>query len=140
MHELDLELKELVIKSPITGMVTAIHYQPGQIVPEGEPILAVSDPIGKYIISYVRQDQRLNPVVKGTVYVRGMAQNSPQMKTFVTKVGARIEKVPLHQRRDSRRTEWGLPVKIEIPTGLKLRPGELLDVAFKTKTSFFTTN
>jgi hypothetical protein len=28
--------------------------------------------------------------------------------------------------------EWGLPVRIAIPAGLQLRPGELVDVAIKT--------
>jgi hypothetical protein len=43
-----------------------------------------------------------------------------------------VEAVPPHQLRDPKTVEWGLPVRIVLPTGAILRPGELVDVTFKT--------
>jgi hypothetical protein len=41
-----------------------------------------------------------------------------------------VEPVPAHQLRDPKVLEWGVPVRITVPAGLTLKPGELLDVAF----------
>jgi multidrug resistance efflux pump len=137
IKELQIEIDQLTVYAPISGMVTAIYFTPGQVVEAGQPILAVSQDEGQYIVSYIRQDQKLSPREGDEVFVRAMAQGSLQLPTQVTKVGVRIEKVPGHQRRDPRMEEWGLPVKIKIPPKMVARPGELIDVTFRTKISFF---
>ena len=54
-----------------------------------------------------------------------------KVRTWVEHVGAQVEPVPPHQLHDPRVLEWGLPVRIAIPPGLSLRPGELVVVTFR---------
>jgi hypothetical protein len=50
--------------------------------------------------------------------------------TLVERVGPQIASVPQHHLRDPKVPEWGLPVRIPVPSALKVKPGELVDVAF----------
>jgi hypothetical protein len=46
-----------------------------------------------------------------------------------------VELVPEHQRslHDVNQWEWGLPVWIRVPEGGDFRPGELVDLRFRTR-------
>ena len=46
----------------------------------------------------------------------------------IEEIGSAFEAVPPHQLRAQSIMEWGLPVRIRIPAGLELHPGELVDV------------
>ena len=52
----------------------------------------------------------------------------------ITRVGPQVLPVPVHQLRDPKFQEWGVPVSIDVqglPPGMRLRPGELVDIALK---------
>jgi hypothetical protein len=51
--------------------------------------------------------------------------------SHVETVGARIELVPEHQLADPKRPEWGLPVRVVLPSATGLKPGELVGLVFK---------
>jgi multidrug resistance efflux pump len=132
MRQLKIQIEGLAIRAPITGTINAIHGWPGQLVRAGEPIVTVAATHGQYIVSYVRQDQRLNPEVGSavSVYIRGI--RSQPMTATVERLGPQFLPIPRHQRRDPSVREWGLPVRITLPGGLDVRPGELVDLVFKT--------
>jgi hypothetical protein len=90
---------------------------------------------GQYIVSYVRQEQRLKPVVGMKVDVRVRTVPRQTSVSKIDEVGPQVEPVPSHQLRDPRVPEWGLPVRIGIPDGMLLKPGELVDVALKVRSA-----
>jgi multidrug resistance efflux pump len=131
------QIDALVIRAPASGHISAIYRWPGENVRRGDPIVAIAVQGGGYparepcIVSYVRQDQRIRPVEGMTVEVRVRAAASRPVATTVEQVGPQIEPVPLHQCRDPKLPEWGVPVRIRIPEGFLGRPGELIDITFK---------
>ena len=132
VRELELQIAAMSIRSPISGKVCAILRHPGEAVRAGEDILVIAAGRGRHIITYVRQYERFRPQVGMPVIVRPRSGPARTLKSHVARVGPQVEEVPPHQRLDPARLEWGLPVLIALPPGANLRPGELVDIAFKT--------
>jgi multidrug resistance efflux pump len=140
VRELEVILPALEIKSPIAGYIVPttqannapvqpILAMPGQQVKAGTVLFTIAADEPEYIVSYVRATQRLLPEVGMTVAVR--PRNGRQVAhAAVERVGPQVELVPSHQIRDQRVMEWGLPVRIQVPQSLQLRPGELVDLKF----------
>jgi multidrug resistance efflux pump len=140
IKELEVILPALEIRSPIAGYIVPttlssnapvqpIATMPGQQVRAGTVLFTVAAEEPEYIVSYVRPTQRLQPQVGMTVAVRPRRGNQVAHAT-IDRVGPQVELVPSHQVRDQRVMEWGLPVRIQVPRVLQLRPGELVDLKF----------
>lgn len=132
LEELQVQLESLVVRAPLRGTICAIHGWPGQQVRAGDPIFTVAADEGRYIVSYVRQEQRIRPAVGMPVAVRIRGSRTAPVKSLVERVGPQVELVPPHQLRDPKLQEWGQPVCIQVPRQLYLRPGELIDVTFQS--------
>ncbi len=130
MDELQVRIDGLEIRAPISGTICAIHGWPGQSLRAGDPVVTVAADQGRYIVSYVRQEQRLQPKVGMPVWLRVRGSGNRLVKSVVQRVGPQVETVPLHQQRDPRVQEWGQPVCIQPPENLELRPGQLIDIRF----------
>jgi multidrug resistance efflux pump len=133
LEELLVQVGTLQIRAPFSGTIAAIHAWPGQNVRLGDPIVTLAADHGRYIVSYVRQEQRVQPAVDGLVDIRARLPGAKPVTAVISRVGPQVELIPPRQRRDPARLEWGLPVRIDLPSELVVRPGELLDVQFKKK-------
>jgi multidrug resistance efflux pump len=131
-RELELQVKALEIRSPIDGTVVAIVRWPGQAVRAGDPIATIAAEQAQYIVGYIRQQQRFQPTVGGAVDIRLRSNPTEAIAGFVDRVGPQVESVPAHQLRDPRVSEWGLPVRVVLEGQRELRPGELVDLKFRT--------
>ncbi len=129
--ELVLQVENLQIRAPISGVISEIFSWPGQYVRAGDPVLLIAAPAGRYIVSYVREDQRFRPTVDTPVQVRLRAPNSQRIATHVERIGPQFVLIPEHHRRDPGVAEWGLPVRIALPCKWTARPGELIDVTYE---------
>ena len=132
IRELELEIDSLEVRAPISGTVCAIHSWPGQRVRAGDPIVTLAAEHGRYIISYVRQEQGFRPRRGMAVAVRLRLPGARPVDTVVERVGAQVELIPPRHCRDPAVPEWGQPVRIVSPRDLPLRPGESVDVTFQT--------
>ena len=142
IRELEVILPALEVRSPIAGYIVPttlasnapvqpIATIPGQQVRAGTVLFTIAAEEPEYIVSYVRPTQRLQPEVGMTVAVRPRNGKANQVAhAMVDRVGPQVELIPSHQVRDQRVMEWGLPVRIQVPHVLQLRPGELVDLRF----------
>ncbi len=126
-----LQVKALLVRSPLAGTVTAIHCWPGQNLRIGTPIMTIAAREGQYILGYVRQERGIRPRVGMNVDVKVRSLPRRSVASVVQQVGPQVEPVPLHQLRDPKIPEWGTPVRIVLPETLDLRPGELVDLVFR---------
>src|SRR5262249_15406003 len=53
--ELEMMLRPVTLKSPISGMVSAIHHLAGERIVRGTTLVSISDPLTRRIVAYVRQ-------------------------------------------------------------------------------------
>jgi multidrug resistance efflux pump len=131
LKELHVQIDALQVRAPFSGTIAMIHAWPGQNVRMGDPIVTLAADHGRYIVSYVRQTQRQMPVVGTLVDVRAQSPGGKSVTAVVGRVGPQFELIPPHQRRDPNVLEWGVPVRIDLPQGLAVKPGELVDIRFK---------
>lgn len=130
MRELDVQVRSLSVRSPLDGIVVAVYLRAGQPVRAGEAVLTLAASRGRYVLTYVRENQRAYPVAGAPVALALRSAPEVRVTGTIERVGPQVEPVPLHQLRDPRMPEWGLPVRIALADGASLRPGELVDVTF----------
>ena len=132
LAQLDLVLGSLDITAPVSGTVFRVYLRPGQLARAGDLIMEINADGAGYVVSYLREEQQyIKPSPKMAVEVR--PRNDPRrvVQGVVDTVGATVEAVPARQLRDQRTPEWGLPVRLSIPPDANLRPGEMVNLAFK---------
>jgi len=124
------QMDALVIRSPIDGMIRAVHAHPGQGVRAGEWILTVAANEADSIIGYVPQRNRFRPVEGMSAGVRLRMPGSPMLTTTVQRVAPQSETMPVELAKDPQTPQLALPVRLAVPRGLNVRPGEVVDIHF----------
>jgi multidrug resistance efflux pump len=120
----------VTLVAPINGMVSLVERQPGENLSAGDPIMTITASEPEHIISFLRQPIPVEPRVGMPVEVR--------TRTFQVQSGvAHIENVSSHFEgitnalaivRPGVPMDLGLAIEISLPPGLKVRPGELVDL------------
>lgn len=129
---LEDQVATLSVIAPISGTVTVIYAQPGQSVPLGAPIATIASHSSEYIVTYIRQEQPLQPELGMEVDVRPRRRGRQNLAARVERIGPQVELIPEKQRtlRDTNIFEYGLPVWISVPVDGEFRPGEMVDLYF----------
>jgi len=124
-----------VLRAPISGMVSVVHRRQGEFVVDGEPLLVINSQWADRIVGYLRQPYGMDPQVGMSVHVATREQKSRKFWSEISQVGAQMETITnsLAFIRQGSLVDSGLPVVVEIPKGLKIRPGEALDLVFRAR-------
>ena len=127
------ESAEAVLRSSIDGVVTKVYRNPGENVMAGETLVSISSARGENIIGFLRQPISFTPKTNDVVLVRSRGNRRRVAEARIIKIGAQLELFtqPLRVRGFDSSQERGLPVLINLPDGLSLYPGELVDLALK---------
>jgi multidrug resistance efflux pump len=125
---LQSELRE--IRAPISGTLIAVYCWPGQTVHQGALVASIAADHGRHIVSYLPEQSTLEPTAGMKVTVRPRIPGSPRLVSEIEKVGRQIRKVPDHQLGSTTLPQWGLPIRIKLPSNATLQPGALVDVVF----------
>jgi multidrug resistance efflux pump len=131
-EELSLRTGLLEIPAPISGTLVNVYCWPGQIVHPGGLIATVAADHGQHIVGYVPEHSTIQPKVGMRVTVRARLAGAPRLTSEVEEVGQMIERLPEHHWAVANMAQWGLPVRIRIPSESSLRPGALVDIVFHT--------
>lgn len=119
--------KPVLLRSPVTGFVSAIHHYPGERVAAGDPILVVSGGRTDRIIAWVRLPVTLRPQAGDIVEVRSVAMGQSAFQARVVDVGTQLESISstlLPASANANRVEVGLPLMVKAEQVLNLIPGE----------------
>ena len=126
----EAELSPITLRSAVDGMVDVIYHRVGEAVTAGEPIVSVAPANAVRIVGYVRPPILQEPKAGARVEVCTRGPNRAVASAKILEVGTQFEPLPLALQIPNRlaNTELGLPLSISIPSGLKIRPGELVDL------------
>src|SRR5207302_9003699 len=115
------------------GMVSVCSRRSGQAMPSGEPILTLTALSADRIVAYLRQPIVVEPAVGMSVEVRARSLKRPIGRGRILQVGTQIEAIDpaLLPPSNFRTPVLGLPVLVSLPPGLKLLPGEVVDLAIR---------
>ena len=128
--QLELELEDLDIRSPIDGVITAIHKRASQFVLPGDPIVTVTGTDSEWIVFYIRDGMDVDPQINQPVRVRPRQKGAEFVDSVIAEIGPRHQAVPIEMLSDPTVPEWAHPIFIRRPADLPLRPGERVDVEF----------
>ena len=115
------------------GVVSRVLRRPGEFVAAGETILRVEATRSKRLKAFIRQPLPFEPKPGMIVEIRTRTA-SPQMAlTKILQVGSTMEAISPALRRAMRMPtksppEFALRIYLAMPQGLKIRPGEDVDV------------
>ncbi len=136
--------REVKLTSPIDGIIIPIHGQrndmvlqrpgedvvrrPGEVVRAGDPILAVAEAEPNEVVAYVDEQQLGRLKERMPVELIKTQMRAPPVPSKIRTIGPTIELMPQRLWRNPNVPQWGLPVLVEIPPGLKLVPGEVVGI------------
>ena len=128
--ELELLLRPIPLKAPISGMISILHHLPGEHVLRGAPIVSISDPETRRIIGYIRQPVLRAPTTNDFVLITTRSQPRQVGRARILRVGAQLESINSALLSvDSKRMEIGLPILVAVPAGIRLLPGEFVGLS-----------
>ncbi len=134
----------LVLRSPIDGIVIQVLGRPrdvalrrpgelvvrraGEVVLPGETILTIAEAEPREIIAYASPKQL--GLVRGGMAVQLVKNTEPAQiaNSRVAHLGATLERMPECLWEIPNTPQWGHPMLIEIPLGMRLRAGEIVGI------------
>jgi len=130
----EAELKPITLYAPIDGVVSVITRRPGETITPGEPIATITAMTSDHILGYIRQPISVRVATGMSVEIQARSFNRPIGKGKIVHVGTQLEPIsPVLLLTSSASTSpvLGLPLEISLPPGLKLVPGEIVDLALR---------
>ena len=124
----------LTLRAPISGMVAAVNRHPGEHAVEGEPLIGINSPVSERVVGYLRQPYPVEPSIGMEVVMTTRERKPKRIPGVVTRIGAQVEMITnaLAFVRQGSLVDVGLPIVIGLPTGVPVRPGEIVDLSFRS--------
>jgi multidrug resistance efflux pump len=118
------------LRAPVDGTISFIGHRPGERVMAGNPVVTISPIHSERIVGYVRQPVRFTPRVGDVVRVRTRGSQRQVGLAQVLRVGSDMQLItsPLSIRSFATLEDRGLPFLINVPAGMEVIPGELVDL------------
>jgi len=120
--------EKLVLTAPCDGYISDIPSRIGEAVMQGVEILSIAEEKPRAIIAYAGEAVVGQLAIgKQVEVVKG--SKPPQIgPSEVTYIGPAVEQMPQRLWRNPNFPQWGRPMLIEIPPGMKLIPGEMVGI------------
>lgn len=129
----EAELSPITLRAPVDGMVDLLYHRAGEAVNAGEPIVAIAPLNAVRIVGYLRPPVMREPKPGDHVEVRTRGPRRLVGTGEVLEVGSQFEPIAPALQAPMKLTavELGLPLGISLPSGMNIRPGELVDLTLQ---------
>ena len=126
----EAELTPITLIAPVDGTVSLIYHRSGEAITAGDPILGISGINSVRIIGYLRQPTTIEPKLGMAVQVRTRGLHRESAPAKIIDIGTQFETIApsLQPPVKFANLELGLPIAVSLPSDLKVRPGELVDL------------
>jgi len=124
LAQLEFQLSELVLKSPVDGIVGPLLQRQGDVIGAGTPVLQIITHRPGFLVAFVpeRQIQRFTKGQK--VALRRPRLVSQTLYARVLDLGPQVEEMPVRSRPTPGVPAWGRRVILKLETTQELVPGE----------------
>jgi len=126
--ELLVRREKLVLTAPCDGYVSQIQSEVGEAVMQGVEILSIAEEKPRVIIAYASEAVVGQLEIGKRVEVVKGSEPEQKGPSEVTYIGPAVEQMPTRLWRNPNFPQWGRPMLIEIPLGMKLIPGEMVGI------------
>ena len=125
---IDQRLEELIIRTPVAGVVEAIELRPGDLVGPDAPVISIMDMSRLWVRAYVPED-RLSLDVGEMVDVTVDSYPNERFEGEITFISTEAEFTPRNVQTPEERSKQVFRIKVTLREGLDLlRPGMAADV------------
>lgn len=136
VQETRLQLAELAqarcaLHAPAAGVVGEVLRRPGEVVAAGEPVLTVVGERALEVVAYVTEEQSVRVAVGDPVRLRRYTRGSAPIDAVVTSVGAAMSALPLRVEPFAQLPVWGQAIRVRLPEGSDVKPGESFRLSFR---------
>jgi multidrug resistance efflux pump len=132
LKKMEAELAPVVLRAPMNGIVSVIYHRSGESVTAGDPVLAVASEAPVRIVGYLRPPNLDSAKVGMKVRVRARTPHRETAFAQITELGTQLETPPAPLALPvNASADLALPVEINVPSELKIRAGELVDLALE---------
>lgn len=112
MKALEATLPDMVLRSPVTGIVAAAHAMTGSGVVEGTWVAEVAGVSTNVVVAWMPEDAPVRPAEGDLVHVIPEGRGGKPMPGRVANVAEGVLMMPPKILRDVRRPEYGMPVRV----------------------------
>lgn len=126
----EAELSPITLRAPVDGTVANVLHRNGEAVNAGDPIISLATDHASRIIGYLRDPLGLEPTVGMQVEIRTRSQHRQSGLGKILALGSQMEAIvpALMPNFKATPSELGLPLSVSVPSNLKIRPGELVEL------------
>ena len=131
LQMLETQVKPISVVAPMDGVISSILRRSGENVIGGESLITLSGERPERVIAYLRQPLNLELRTNMTVEIRSRALHHDAGLGRVLAVGTQLEPILpqlLPRGTTSNTLEYGLPVLVSLPVGLRVLGGEVVDL------------
>ncbi len=129
LEQIEAEFAPIAVRAPTSGVIVHLHRKSGEFVVSGSVIAVVRSETPEFIIGYMKPPILLDPHPGMEVEIIPRSERTQRVRSEIMEVGTQFEALgPVFHGPFSAEEERALPMKIRIPPGLQLRPGELVDL------------
>ncbi len=124
------ESRTITLRSPMDGMVKVLNHHNGERIPAGTALTSITSAHSEHIVGFVRQPLILDPRPGMSVEIRTRGPKRQIATSSIRSVGSDLELAgsPLRLRGFDSSVERGLAFFVDLPPGLDVHPGELVDL------------
>jgi multidrug resistance efflux pump len=133
LRQLQAELSPILLKAPMDGIITTLFHRTGEAVMAGQPVVSIATFNPVRIVGYMKPPILEEPKIGMKIEVRVRSPHREVGFARVIEVGTQLENVPAALLGAAKlgTAELGLPLDISLPSNLKLRAGELVDLVLQ---------
>jgi hypothetical protein len=116
------------IVAPATGTITEVHHPPGTFVRSGDPILTIASDQQRWIVAFLNADDQDLVSSDAEVQIRVHGPEMFVATSSISEFGNTFEPVPKQLRDNVNVSQWGVPIKIPVPPGIRVTPGQMVEL------------
>jgi multidrug resistance efflux pump len=128
LDEIELQRAALTLRSPIDGRVVQILARRHKTVMPGEPVVVIADESVREIVAFLHESDGREIAPSTPVMVSTRGREGTVAESVVLRVGPTVQQLPERLWRNPRIPDYGRAIVIAAAPGMKLTPGERVNV------------
>lgn len=126
LQDIEVRLKNLVLRAPIDGIVTRIRSRVGDVVEPAEEVFVLVVSKSTEVLAYVSPEQ-LGLLNEGDdIVLRRANVAHGDLNLKINHLGPAVEELPKELWLHPKYAQYGVPVTVTLPEGNELIPGEII--------------
>lgn len=127
----EAQLNPIPLTAPIAGRVSVLLRRSGETLAAGETVLTIVSERSERITAFLRQPVMLEPRKGMAVEIITRSAKRERAAASIQQVGVRWQPISQALLRNGATFENGLPILVDVPSHMRLRPGELVDLSIQ---------